>query len=67
MTYGNLEELVDAYKAGELTSDDVLFLDNDTADVYVGEDDDARRVFTLHPAIILEQALDLLGVPHEGV
>jgi hypothetical protein len=67
VTYTTLKELVAAYKSGELTQDDVLFLDNDTADVYVGEDDDARQVFSLHPVLILWQALDLLGVPHEGV
>ena len=68
--YKTLGELAAAYKSGELDKNDPLWLDNDTASVYVSDangESVTPPVFTMHPGIILEQALDLLGIPHEGV
>jgi hypothetical protein len=73
MTYSTVEELQAAYKTGAIPADAALVLDNDTASVYVPtgpEDDpyaDSERVFEMHPEIILEQALDLLGIPRDHV
>ena len=78
-TYTTLAELAAAYKAGEIKCFDgtvpPLILDNDcsTVHVYVDSDDDDEwePVFRSDyppdaPGGILEQALDLLGIPHEG-
>lgn len=70
MKYKTLAELADAYKAGEISKDDPLWLDNDTAHVYVSDADGESTtppVFRMHPGLILDEALDLLGIPHEGV
>lgn len=40
----------------------VLTLDNDEVYAYQG----AECVFRSHPDILLEQALDLLGIPHQA-
>jgi hypothetical protein len=58
-----LAELVEAYKSGKFTDDDILWLDNDTTDLY----SEAGQVFSMHPSELLEQALDLLGVRYEHV
>lgn len=42
-------------------------IDNDDASMYDGDDEDGEIVFEMHPADLLEQALDLLGIPHEHV
>jgi hypothetical protein len=39
----------------------VLTLDNDTTDAYLADE----KVFSMAPDMVLEQALDLLGIPHE--
>ena len=57
----NLQELRDAYAAGELP--EPLMLDNDDTSVYRGDE----KVFSAHPDQVLEDALDLLGIPHEHV
>lgn len=59
-----LEELIAAYKSGELTEVAALVIDNDHTAVY---DDDANTLFEMHPADLLEQALTLLGIPWEHV
>lgn len=44
----------------------VLVLDNDTISAYQDDDNDsAEELFEMHTALVLEQALDLLGIPHE--
>jgi len=45
-------------------------LDNDSASVYVQTGSDMENyegVFEMHPDDVMEQALDLLGIPHEHV
>lgn len=65
MRYETLAELRDAYSAGEVTGP--LMIDNDSAGVYREDGpDNWVSVFEMHPAELLLQALDLLGVPHEG-
>lgn len=55
-------ELVQAYKSGTLHPlESRLTLDNDITHVYAA----GECVFCMHPDEVLEQALDLLGVPHE--
>lgn len=69
-TYKTLEDLVDAFKDGALAPDDVLWLDNDTTFIYVGDEEKGetpRCVFRMDPGTLLDQALDLLGIPSEGV
>jgi hypothetical protein len=44
-----------------------LMIDNDDTHVYDPEEEDGPPIFEMHPAELLEQALDLLGIPHEGV
>jgi hypothetical protein len=63
--YATLEELQKAYKGARLGES--LQLDNDTTHVYAGPDDDAECVFEMHPAELLEQALNLLHIPWEHV
>lgn len=58
-----LSELRDAYVAGRLT--DPLWIDNDETFAY--QDDGEVEVFSMHPAQLLEECLDLLGIPHQGV
>lgn len=44
--------------------------DSNGDDIYTEDDpdyDDSEKVFEMHPADLLLQALDLLGIPHEGV
>jgi hypothetical protein len=62
MRYDTLRQLSDAIAAGTV-KDAVLMLDNDSTSVY----EDAECVFEMHPDDLLEQALDLLGIPHEHV
>lgn len=59
-----LEELIAAYKSGELTEVAALVIDNDHTAVY---DEDANTLFEMHPVDLLEQALTLLGIPWEHV
>lgn len=58
-----LAELVAAYRKGEVTAP--LMIDNDNMSVY----DEATDTYVLemHPYDVMEQALDLLGIPHESV
>lgn len=59
--YDTLRQLADAIKAGEVTGP--LMIDNDVTGLY----QDDVKVFEMHPDDLLEQALDLLGIPHEHV
>jgi hypothetical protein len=66
-----LTELAEAYKRGEKIQP--LMIDNDVCDaVRVDTENDpdwrnAEDVFSMHPDELLEQALDLLGIPHARV
>ena len=59
--HANLGELQQAYVKGEVTAP--LMLDNDWAGVY----QDDEKVYDSDPEQLLEDALDLLGIPHEHV
>jgi hypothetical protein len=60
--YATLSDLRDAYHSGDLDAQaDVLTIDNDSTTVYSAD----GEVFEMHPADLLRQALDLLGIPHE--
>ena len=70
MSNMTLPELIEAYKTGELAEDDILWLDNDTTFIYVGDEDageEVVKVFDMHPGILLKELLDYVGIPHEGV
>ena len=74
MRYQTLEELALAYQSGDLDLKTPLLLDNDDTFVYTdetGEGDDwvdGERVFQGGvPMELLIEALDLLGIPSEGV
>jgi hypothetical protein len=57
MKYRNLAELAAAFGKGELDGC-IVMLDNDTVSV---------KGFEMHPEDVLDQALTLLGIPHEHV
>jgi hypothetical protein len=62
--YETLADLKGAYERGEVSDlDSVMAVDNDSCRVRAG----GSVVFDMHPATVLEQALDLLEIPHEGV
>lgn len=71
MRYETLAELHLAVHRGDVKG--TLTLDNDsTSFTDVDEETDpdwehAETVFEMHPEEVLEQALDLLGIPHEHV
>lgn len=72
MKYETLEELVEAYRSGELNESTPLYLDNDDTFVWSDEptDDDPEggRVFDGGvPMDLLIAALELLDIPCEGV
>jgi len=62
MKYDTLRQLRDAIQTSEIT-DAAIGIDNDVTAVYV----EGKKVFEMHPDDLLEQALDLLGIPHEHV
>jgi hypothetical protein len=69
MKYENLKQLQQAYASGELTQP--VTLDNDDTFVYSpvsdGPDAEWEQVFDGDvPQLLLEAALDLLGIPHQG-
>lgn len=65
--YDTLGQLRGAIELGHLKGA-VLMIDNDVTSMYVGDEDSAGEcVFEMHPADLLEQALNLLGIPHEHV
>ena len=61
--YDTVGQLREAYQRGEIS--DPLMIDNDSTFVYQESGD--SDVFEMHPHDLLEQALDLLGIPHEHV
>jgi hypothetical protein len=64
MEYTTLKELKDAKDSGELKlANNKIVIDNDQVFLYV----DDIKVFDMHPADLLEQALDYLELPHEPV
>jgi len=63
--YESLAELVSAMGRDEVNAGETLYLDNDSTDMYSG--DGHVKLFSMHPAELLEQALDLLGVNWEPV
>ena len=68
--YETLEELLIAYQNGDLTAKTPLFLDNDDTFVYSEdtEEHEGEKVFDGGvPMELLIEALDLLGIPSEGV
>ena len=60
MAYKTLEELRDAYQRGDRIGP--LVIGADTANVW--ESKRGQSVASLPVASLLEQALDLLGIPH---
>lgn len=58
--YETLSDLVAAVRSGEITG--TLVIDNDETFVYEGD----KEVFRMHPSQALEEALDMLSVPHES-
>ncbi len=69
--YKTLAELNQAYRQGEVT--EALMLDNDDASVWIGEDSEddlagtVQLAYESHPTQLLEDALDLLGIPWDHV
>lgn len=57
--YETLQDLVAAVRSGEITG--TLTIDNDETFMYSGD----QCVFRMAPDELLEQALDMLSVPHE--
>ena len=64
--YDTLGQLRGAIELGHV-KDVVLWIDNDHTYAMAGDGDDAEEIFEMHPADLIEQALDLLGIPHEHV
>lgn len=67
-TYETLSELLKARIVGVVPQDAKLTIDNDSVYMYVGDgpdDENPEEVFSMHPRELLEQALDLLFLPHE--
>lgn len=63
-----LAQLAEGYKSGRYTAP--VMIDNDCVTVYqesASGADDHEKVFEMHPEDLLEQALDLLGIPHGHV
>jgi hypothetical protein len=64
MKYATLADLKAAYDSGELSRANSLVLDNDYVAVY---DTGGGAVYEGDgPAALIEEALDLLGIPHEN-
>lgn len=62
--YSSLAELKAAYDSEKLSEDSPLYLDNDHVTVYNAA---SNPIFESHPADLLEEALDLLGIPWSSV
>ena len=74
MKYKTLKALKAAYDSGELSKEHSLKIDNDKSDVTIMDwendpEGDGEEVyyFDFCPALLLEEALKLLGIPAEGV
>lgn len=66
MKYKNLKQLKAAYDSGKLSRKCKLMLDNDNAAVYDGEKCVYRTDYPPESEL-LEEALKMLKIPHEGV
>ncbi|RLB28208.1 MAG: hypothetical protein DRG87_09820 [Deltaproteobacteria bacterium] len=66
MKYKSLKELKEALDKGEIQANpangDCLIVDSDSIYFYL----DDECVFRMHPSDLLEEALDLLGIPWEN-
>jgi hypothetical protein len=60
--YATLAQVQAAYASGEIPAPFALVLDNDASYVYVGDEEVYQGG---GPAELIEEALDLLGIPHE--
>jgi len=71
MKYKTLAELKAAYDSGELPKECPLILDNDCVGVHIpltpdyGEQEKVFGGFDYGPNVVLEEALDMLGIPWE--
>lgn len=65
MEYDTVSQLRDAYAAGRLT--EPLVIGNGVAQVYGHDGGSHAPVFQMHPADLLDQALSVLGIPHENL
>ncbi len=65
--YTTVAELRDAYASGVEMSP--LTIDNDYTAAHIHDADwiEVEKVFEMHPAEVLEEALTLLGIPWEHV
>jgi hypothetical protein len=63
--YGSLAALKAAYDRGELTEDEPVTLDAGTAEVYADGGHAGDPSFSMGVFKMLEEALDLLGIPYE--
>jgi hypothetical protein len=61
--YSTLRELIAAYQSGELSRDCPVILDNDQVSVWSDSAD--AVIYDSYPAKLIEDALDILGVPWE--
>lgn len=78
LPYSTLAELKTAIDSGALKLDadcgNCLTIDNDSTYIYLAEFDEngdeiqgkTKKVFDLHPADLMEQALTLLGIPWQN-
>ena len=60
-----LKEIAEKIKSGELSG--VMMIDNDYVAFIATDEDWLRERYNVHPEELMEQALDLLGIPHERV
>jgi hypothetical protein len=66
MKYATLAELREAYRFPEGNGrPEPLSIDNDSAAAW--DEDGEVKVFEMHPAQLMEEALALLGIPFEHV
>ena len=64
--YKTFKALVKAFKSGELTEENALFMDNDCCTMYA--DDGETLLFDAGgPSEIVHELLELLGIPSENV
>lgn len=71
--YKTLKELQEAIQSGEVDMSKCypLCIDNDSTHIYTktidedGDEDIGICLFSLHPADLMGEALDLLGIPWE--
>lgn len=68
MKYNTLKELIDAYNTGELSQNNILYIDNNDASVAIGsdEDDTYECVFSMHPFDLFVESLKLHGIPAQS-